>query len=153
MPPKTCTLQHSDRSAVSYAVPADGIYPQRVTPLAARLKTARTLPQRKMTQCPPKRIRQRMPQAPAAERGRISCPAKLHLAAIGTQRGIVCSSRRRNLSAARYAPRHTVENSADAASSHPQKPAPCSIQSAARYRMQFPQMEFIRSALRPSPHG
>ena len=122
-------------------------------PLAARLKTARTLPSHKMTQCPPKRIRQRMPQAPAAERGRISCPAKLHLAAIGTQRGIVCSSRRRNLSAARYAPRHTVENSADAASSHPQKPAPCSIQSAARYRMQFPQMEFIRSALRPSPHG
>ena len=38
MPPKTCPLQHSERSAASYAVPADSTYPQRVTPLAARLK-------------------------------------------------------------------------------------------------------------------
>ena len=82
--PQNCPLQHSERSAVSYAVPADGIYPLRVTPLAARLKTARTRPH--------------------------LIPANLHLAAIGTQRGIVCCSRRRNLSAARYSPLRTAEN-------------------------------------------
>ena len=35
----------------------------------------------------------------------------------------------------------------------PRKTAPCSIRIAARYRMQYPQTEFIRSALRPSPHN
>ena len=73
-------------------------------PLAARLKTARTLPQRKMT---------RYPSQPITAQGCRKPPQR------------------------------------NAASSHPQKPAPCSIQNVARYRMHIPQMESIRSALRP----
>ena len=102
--------------------------------------------------------------------------AKLNLAAFGSQRGIVCSACRRNLSAARYIPRRTTGKqrrndlrtrcrdarpndncahmqqapTAERSSAHvPRKPAPCSIWNVARHRMQLPQTEHIRSALRP----
>ena len=73
--PKTCTLQHSDLSAVSYAAPADGIAPQRVTPLAARLKISADTAATQDDAMPiPTDNGKGMPQASAAERRTAHAP-------------------------------------------------------------------------------
>ena len=83
--PKNCTSQHSDRSAVSYAVPADGIYPLRVTSLAAQpensAETTSAQDVAMLVQTITAHICSKPPQRNAAP---LMSPENLHLAAFGT---------------------------------------------------------------------